>query len=191
MNWAPNLSRFLLDQLYVCFQRCRISPQSKTPIGKCWLQLMHRLPVIFWILVELEPTKFKQFTFNEDSVIVDSYLRTQYLPAKRTLVFQPVNYLTSANHTPMGVFAKKPIPKSSKIDGLTAFLSEMPEEEVREGENDFSLIESGRLGRQWLMLGPLAFVNAFCKPNIEYKNDGNQWWEQPKLQHFSIFGNTD
>ena len=39
----------------------------------------------------------------------------------------------------------------------------MPEEEVKEGENDFSLIESGRLGRQWLMLGPLAFVNASCK----------------------------
>ena len=132
-----------------------------------------------------------EFTANEDSVIVESYLRTQYLTAKNTLSFKPVNYLTSENYTPMGVFAKKPFPEGSKIDGLTAFLSKMPEEEVKEGENDFSLIESGRLGRQWLMLGPLAFVNASCKPNIEYKHEGNQWWEQPKLQIFSFFGNTD
>ena len=78
-----------------------------------------------------------EFTSNEDSVIVDSYLRTQYLTAKRKLVFQPVKYLTSTNYTPMVVFTKKPIPKSSKIDGLTALLSEMPDGEVREGENDF------------------------------------------------------
>ena len=60
-----------------------------------------------------------EFTSNEGSVIVDSYLGNS--PAKSTLVFQPVNYLTSVYYTPMCVFAKKPIPKNSKIDGLTAF----------------------------------------------------------------------
>ena len=73
-----------------------------------------------------------QLTSDEDSEIVESFLRTQYLTAKNTLSFKPVNYLTSENYTPMGVFAKKPFTKGSKIDGLTAFLSKMPEEEVKE-----------------------------------------------------------
>ena len=73
---------------------------------------------------------------------------------------------------PLGVFAKRDLPKGVFIEGLTGFLSSIEAEDIVPGLNDFSLIESNVLKKQWLMLGPISIVNHSCKPNARYKRDG-------------------
>ena len=39
--------------------------------------------------------------------------------------------------------------------------------------NDFSLIESELLKKQYLIMGPISFVNHSCKPNAKYQRFGS------------------
>ena len=56
--------------------------------------------------------------------------------------------------------------------GLTGCLIDVEEDEILPGDND-SVIESFRVGVQWLMLGPISFINESRRPHVAYVNVKN------------------
>ena len=51
---------------------------------------------------------------------------------------------------------------------MIGYLVPIEEAEVIPGYNDYSVMCSSRVGMQWVMLGPISFINASCKPNVSY-----------------------
>ena len=99
-------------------------------------------------------------------------LRSEYETCLKSCTFETASYLPKDVFSSLGVFAKRDLPKGVFIEGLTGCLSSIEAEDIVPGLNDFSLIESNVLKKQWLMLGPISFVNHSCKPNARYKRDG-------------------
>ena len=104
---------------------------------------------------------------------VQKFLDMEYKVALQCVQITKVDYLPQVTFTPLGVFSKMSFSVGSVVPGLTGFLSEMASEDFQEGVNDFSHLTSARLNKSWLMLGPLAFVNASCNPNIIYTRTGS------------------
>ena len=98
---------------------------------------------------------------------------SEYAKSQKLVIFGPVDYLTDANFSQLGVFAKCDIDSKLEIPGLVGFLVDIKEDEIVPGYNDFSVMESPRKSVQWLMLGPISFINASCKPNVAYVNVKN------------------
>ena len=101
---------------------------------------------------------------------LENFLGAEYGKSLRWVNFSKVGYLGSLNYTPLGVFAKSDINYRDEIPGLIGYLAEIEQEEIIEGFNDFSIISSARVGVNWMMLGPISFINASCKPNVAYVN---------------------
>ena len=80
-----------------------------------------------------------------ENALVEAFLEDEYRKAAVDLEFKEVTYLPSDNFTQLGVFAKVSFPVGSMIPGLTGILSEMNREDIIEGVNDFSIMESLRL----------------------------------------------
>ena len=51
-------------------------------------------------------------------------------------------------------------------------MAEIYDEEVIEGQNTVSLIQNGRYGLQWVLLGPVSFINASCNANVAFVRHG-------------------
>ena len=49
---------------------------------------------------------------------------------------------------------------------MIGYLFDIKEDEIIPGFNDFSVIESSKVGVQLQMLGPILFGNASCRSNV-------------------------
>ena len=108
---------------------------------------------------------------GKDVEKVLQFLSGEYRSFLETCKFDVVDYLPHLNCTPLGVFAKTILQKGTVVQGLTGYLSELKPEEIQVGINDFSLINSNLKNKQWLMLGPISFVNHSCLPNVKYERE--------------------
>ena len=99
---------------------------------------------------------------------VKNFLDSEYGKSFKLVVYKPVSYLQDASFTQLGVFAKYKIDFSTEIPGLIGYLVPIEEAEIIPGYNDYSVMCSSRVGMQWIMLGPISFINASCKPNVSY-----------------------
>ncbi len=95
-------------------------------------------------------------------------LRQTYELARENFSFQPVSYLDQRSFQHYGVFAKTRIAAGTSPPGITGRLAVLPPSYLS-NKTDFSIIE---VPESMLMLGPIAFVNASCKPNCFYRRDG-------------------
>ena len=108
---------------------------------------------------------------DDDQVdAIENFLLGEYNQSLKLMNYKPVSYLPTSQFTPLGVFSKIKIVKDSYIPGLTGLLGEMSGADIRTGVND-SLIESKLLRKTWLMLGPVSFVNASCRPNARFERN--------------------
>ena len=97
----------------------------------------------------------------------------EYGKSLRWVTYSLVRYLHTENFSQIGLFAKNDIKINTEIPGVIGYLISIPEDDILEGYNDFSIVQSSRVGVQWLMLGPISFINASCKPNVAYVNVKN------------------
>ena len=104
---------------------------------------------------------------------VEAFLDSEYGKILKLIRYSCVNYLKDVCFSQLGVFAKCDVKSKLEIPGLIGYLVDIKEDEIIPGFNDFSVIESSRVGVQWLMLGPISFVNASCRPNVAYVNVKN------------------
>ena len=105
---------------------------------------------------------------NDHRKDVESFLDAEYGKSLRSVSFERVNYLENSFYTPLNLFAKFDIANFEENPGIIGFLLEIEPEEVIEGFNDLSIITRSRIGVEWMMLGPISFTNASCKPNVAY-----------------------
>ena len=94
--------------------------------------------------------------------IVEAFLDSEYGKSLKLIRYSCVDYLKDVSFSQLGVFAKCDINSKLEIPGLIGYLVDIKEDEIIPGFNEFSVIESSRVGVQWLMLGPISFVNASC-----------------------------
>ena len=99
---------------------------------------------------------------------LENFLGAEYVKSLRWVNFSKVGYLGSLDYTPLGMFAKSNINHRDEIPGLIGYLAYIEQEEKIESFNDFSIISSARVGVNWMMLGPISFINASSKPNVAY-----------------------
>ena len=104
---------------------------------------------------------------------VENSLDCEYGRSLRWVTYSPVRYLHTENFSQIGLFAKNDININTAIPGVIGYLVSIPEDDILEGYNDFSIVQSSRVGVQGLMLGPISFINASCKPNVAYVNVKN------------------
>ena len=109
---------------------------------------------------------------NDDMIVLHGFLDGEYGKSMLSVDYQPVSYLRSVSYQQVGLFAKIEFTKGSVINGVIGFLAEIEENEIVEDYNDVSIIYSKLKGVQWLMIGPISFVNASCRANVEYKHKG-------------------
>ena len=109
---------------------------------------------------------------NEVKFEVSRFLGNEYCKSLESVSYEPVSYLPSDSFLQLGMFAKNDITKGSIIEGVVGVLAEIRDDEVIAGLNDVSILCSRLRDMQWLMLGPISFVNASCKSNIEYRQKG-------------------
>ena len=113
-------------------------------------------------------------TFDDATDAVESFLNEQYQKSLQVVSFDLVNYIPSSDFSQLGLFAKKDLKREMLIEGISGFLSELPDAEHVAGVNDFSLItRSTILKVTYLMLGPISFINSSCKPNSRYDINGS------------------
>ena len=106
--------------------------------------------------------------------LVESFLDDQYQKSLRIVSYDLVNYIPSQAFSQLGLFAKKEVKRGNLVEGISGFLSELPDSEHIAGVNDFSLItRSTNLKATYLMLGPISFINSSCKPNAKYDLSGS------------------
>ena len=110
-----------------------------------------------------------QFPVNENAIEVEKFLDEEYSKSMNTVQYKPVSYLPSDTFLQLGLFAKEDIPKGSVIEGVAGFLAEIGDDEIVNGYNDVSILYSRLRNTQWMMLGPVSFINAACKSNVEYR----------------------
>ena len=107
---------------------------------------------------------------RENSEELQNFLEEQYQSSRQIVSFEPINYVPSAGFQQLGVLSKQEIVAGEVINGLSGFLSELPDSDHVEGYNDFSLITRSRKLRQtFLMLGPISFINSSCRRNARYE----------------------
>ena len=104
---------------------------------------------------------------------VENSLDCEYGKSLRWVTYSPVRYLHTESFSQIGLFARNDININTEIPGVIGYLVSIPEDDILEGYNDFSIVQSSRVGVQWLMLGPISFINASCKPNVAYVNVKN------------------
>ena len=102
------------------------------------------------------------------------YLLDEYMRSHNFFDYKRVDYLPYIDCTPLGVFSKTKLLKNTHLASLTGVLCEIEEDEIDEDFNGFSIIHSSRVGAQWIMLGPISFINNSCKPNVKYVIDGDK-----------------
>ena len=101
---------------------------------------------------------------------LQNFLEEQYQSSRRIVSFEQINYVPSAGFKQLGVLSKQENVAGEDINGLSGFLSELPDSDHVEGYNDVSLITRSRKLRQtFLMLGPISFINSSCRPNARYE----------------------
>ena len=105
--------------------------------------------------------------------LIQDYLTGIYKDFLAYFEVKPVRYLTGFVSNPLGVFAKTDIEEKVMLPSLTGFLSKMNIEDIIAGKNDFSLIRKNENKQDWLMLGPISFVNHSCAPNGKYVRKNN------------------
>lgn len=104
--------------------------------------------------------------------MLEEFLNGEYKRSLQIVSFEKVNFLPHGKFSSFGVFAMEDLSENAKIEGLSGYLSEIKKNEIETGCNDFSIIQSTRIGKQWLMLGPISFVNSCCMPNAKYVRSG-------------------
>ena len=109
---------------------------------------------------------------NEDKNFVQGFLDGEYGKSMMSVDYKPVSYLPSGSFDQIGLFAKSEIEKGAVVNGIIGVLAELAESEIIAGFNDVSVLYSKLRNVQWLMLGPISFVNASCRPNVEYRQKG-------------------
>ena len=100
------------------------------------------------------------------------FLDGEYGKSMLSVDYKKVSYIPSENFAQIGLFAKNDIAKGLPLNGVIGFLAETLDHEIVEGFNDVSILYSSYKNSQWMMLGPISFINASCKPNVEYKQCG-------------------
>ena len=110
-----------------------------------------------------------QFPVNESAIEVEKFPDGEYSKSMNSVQYRPVSYLPSDSFLQLGLFAKEDIPKGSVIEGVAGFLAEIGDDEVLNGYNDVSILYSRMRNTQWMILGPVSFINAACKSNVEYR----------------------
>ena len=101
-----------------------------------------------------------------DMNTVYGFLDGEYGKSMLSVIYKTVSYLPSDSYQQLGLFAKAEILKGSIVKGVIGFLAEIKENEVVEGFNDMSVIYNKLKGIQWIMLGPISFINASCNSNF-------------------------
>ena len=111
---------------------------------------------------------------QENSGINDlhGFLDGEYGKSMLSVDYKKVSYIPSENFAQIGLFAKNDIAKGLPLNGVIGFLAEILDHEIVEGFNDVSILYSSYKNSQWMMLGPIFFINASCKPNVEYTQCG-------------------
>ena len=109
---------------------------------------------------------------SDDEVFLHGFLDGEYGKSKLSVDYKTVSYLPSGNFQQIGLFAKQNVEKGDTINGIIGFLVEITDDEIVPGFNDVSILYSELKNVQWVMLGPISFVNASCKSNIEYRQKG-------------------
>ena len=109
---------------------------------------------------------------NEVNFEVSRFLGNEYRKSLESVSYELVSYFPSDSFLQLGMFAKNDITKGSIIEGVVGVLAEIRDDEVIAGLNDVYILCSRLRDMQWLMLGPISFVNASYKSNIEYRQKG-------------------
>ncbi|XP_075260432.1 uncharacterized protein LOC142352001 isoform X1 [Convolutriloba macropyga] len=112
-------------------------------------------------------------TDTADVILVHDFLDAEYGKSKVSVEYKTVSYLPSEKFQQFGLFAKSDFARGSVINGVTGFLAEIKDDEIVAGLNDVSILYSQHKDIQWVMLGPISFINASCKANVEYRQKGN------------------
>ena len=107
---------------------------------------------------------------NEGTAALRCFLDEEYGKSIESVNYQVVNYLPSESFKQIGLFAESEIAKGEVINGVVGYLAEIEDCDIVDDYNDMSVIYSKLKNIQWLMLGPVSFVNASCKANVEYKH---------------------
>ena len=126
------------------------------------------------MLLEFKPIRFLFILIARLLISrISKVFYLEYAKSQKLVIFGPADYLTDANFSQLGVFTKFDTDSKLEIPGLVGFLVDIKEDEIVPGYNDFSVMESSRKDVQWLMLGPISFINASCEPIVAYVNVKN------------------
>ena len=79
-------------------------------------------------------------TFDDATDAVESFLNEQYEKSLQVVSFDLVNYIPSSDFSQLASLLKKNLKRGMLIEGISGFLSELPDAEHVAGVNDFSLI---------------------------------------------------
>ena len=109
---------------------------------------------------------------SDDENAVHGFLDGEYGKSMLSVEYKEVSYIPSDSFKQLGLFAKGDFNKGSVINGVIGFLAEIRDDEIVAGYNDVSILYSSFKKMQWIMLGPISFINASCRANIEYKQNG-------------------
>ena len=109
---------------------------------------------------------------SDDENAVHGFLDGEYGKSMLSVEYKEVSYIPSDSFKQLGLFAKGDFNKGSVINGVIGFLAEIRDDEIVAGYNDVSILYSSFKKMQWIMLGPISFINASCRATIEYKQNG-------------------
>ena len=148
--------------------REKLKPLSKTEMSWRHLAFVDR-EIVEELVNQLGKTGHKVYVGivedGKELSLQKTCLRSEYETCLKSCTFETASYLPKDVLSSLGVFAKRDLPEGVFIEGLTGCLSSIEAEDIVPGLNDFSLIESNLLKKQWLILGPISFVNHSGKPN--------------------------
>ena len=106
---------------------------------------------------------------NDDITSMHKFLDDEYGKSMLSVEYKTVSYLANEDYVQLGLYTRSDIQKGEVVNGVIGFLAEITDAEIIPGFNDVSVLCSKMRGEQWLMLGPISFVNASCRSNVEYR----------------------
>ena len=106
---------------------------------------------------------------NDNITSMHKIFDDEYGKSMLSVEYKTVSYLPIEHHVQLGLYTKPDIQKGDVINGAIGFFADSTDAEIIPGFNDVSVLCSKMRDEQWLMLGPISFINASCRSNVEYR----------------------
>ena len=110
---------------------------------------------------------------NERSIAMAQQMEKDLQQSLDFVEYKPLNSSfirdNDSNFDSFGVFAKTNLEFGHVVPGVLGYLAHLPEEEVVENVNDFSVVWHKKASQ--IMLGPLSFLNSSCLPDSAFVPD--------------------